>query len=244
MSASNVLDTPSQMRSMSPANHLIGWVAIVCERDCDIEAYTDFRLDSFVGNYGLTKIIVTHDRFEFGLLKPSEYLRLTTWSVFHDCASICFIEGTFYDASQGHQALTGEDPSLAKLLVQNFRAMKERAIEGLSGSFSVFIFDFENRQLLRFVDRLGTKVLYWSFISGDLIVSSNLAVFRTLQAPEVDQTAALQFLTIGFPIGERTLFKGVKIQLPASANVFRGSSMKSIRYWTPQRVKNGLRRGC
>jgi asparagine synthetase B (glutamine-hydrolysing) len=223
-----------------PRNHLVGWLAIAgSDRGNRIRKNIDRGLNAFVGDYGLRKIIQASDGFGFGFRQPETPLPLTTWSLFSDEQGICFVEGVFYDTYFSHQPIDGEDPQLATLLLKNFKAAGAAALEELSGSFSGFIFDRNKESLATFVDRLSTRVLYWTREKGNLIVSSNLASFRALKSPELDRPAAFQYLTIGFPIGERTLLKDVKIQLPASLVTFQGEANKAVRYWSvPKRINN------
>jgi asparagine synthetase B (glutamine-hydrolysing) len=221
-------------------NHLVGWLVIVGKGDeNDIRNKIKLGLNSFVGDYGIKKVIKTNNNFGFGLLKPEIPLTLTTWSYFNDKDNVCFIEGVFYDEYFSHCPGDGEDQQLATLFMRKYKDLKAKAIEKLNGSFCGFIYDCNSKELITFVDRLGVKILYWSYEKGDIIVSSNLAVFRSLKTVSIDQSSTFQFLTIGFPIGEKTLLKDVNIQLPYSVNIYNGNMKKSICYWDiPERRKD------
>jgi asparagine synthetase B (glutamine-hydrolysing) len=224
-----------------PRNHLLGWLAIATsDHRNDIGKNIDRGLNAFVGDYGSLKSIQTKGSFGFGIRQPDTPLPLTTWSFFSDEDGICFVEGVFYDRYFSHQPVDGEDQRLAKILLKHFRAEQTKAIEELSGSFSGFIFDRKEKRLITFVDRLSTRVLYWSHEDDNVIVSSNLAAFRALKTLRLDQQGAFQSLTIGFPVGERTLLKDVKIQPPATINIFQDGKNESLRYWSPPRRTNGI----
>jgi asparagine synthetase B (glutamine-hydrolysing) len=230
-----------------PRNHLVGWLAITASNHRnEIGNHIDRGLNAFVGDYGLLKSIQTKDGFGFGIRQPDTPLPLTTWSFFSDEDGICFVEGVFYDRYFSHDPIERQDRQLAKLVLKNFRDRQTKAIEELSGSFSGFVFEYKDKRLSTFVDRLGTRILYWSNEKDGIIVSSNLAAFRALKTLQLDETAAFQNLTIGFPIGERTLLKNIKIQLPASINVFRGGAKESLRYWNvPKRLTGtSLKESC
>ena len=231
----------------APRNHLLGWLAIAgSDHGNEIKKNIDRGLNAFVGDYGLRKNIQASDRFGFGFREPETPLPLTTWSFSSDEEGICFVEGVFYDTYFSHQPVDGEDRRLAKILLKHFRAERTKAIEELSGSFSGFIFDRKEKRLITFVDRLATKVLYWSKETDHVIVSSNLAAFRALKNLQLDQRGIFQSLTVGFPIGERTLLKDVKIQPPATINIFQNGKKESLRYWSPpKRAKDiSLRESC
>ncbi len=161
------------------------------------------------------KMIWASDGIAFGVWKPEAPLPLTSWSFHEGDDYLCFVEGVFYEDYCGHEPLHGDDPKLADLLVQNYKSEKELAIAALNGCFSGFLFHRQSSTLATFVDRLGVRALYWS-CDQDLVVSSNLSAFKRLKVLKLDDDAAFQFLTIGFPIGERTLLRNVSIQLPCT----------------------------
>src|SRR5262249_6846774 len=146
------------------------------------------------------------------------------------------VEGVFHDDYESHRIVEGEDPNLARALADGIRATGERAIAGLNGTFAGCFIDLTAGSLMTFVDRLGTRDLYWRQAAGEVVVSSNLAAFRPLASMKLDLESAFQFLTIGFPIGERTLLEGISIHPPASVKVFTSTSHSGGRYWTvPER---------
>lgn len=215
-------------------NHLVGWLVIIGkENERTMQDKIIQGLNAFVGDFGLDKAITASAGFGFGLWKPRRPMPLTSWSFFSDEHSVCFIEGVFYDAYLSHQPLDGEDPFLAELFLNNYRTRAAEAIGECNGSFCGFIYDRRERELVTFVDRLGVKVLYWTSERGRVIVSSNLAALRDLMGLSLDHNAAFQFLTIGFPIDERTLLKNVMVQLPCTINTFKGDTRKTARYWNP-----------
>lgn len=222
-----------------PRNHEIGWIVIGGEKDEGVlRERLDAGLNSFCGEQGLLKEMRTAGGLGFGLWKPQNPLRLTTWSLFEEGGKTCFIEGVFYDEYCSHRAANGEDQELARIFLREFDKTGGKAIERLNGSFSGFVFDHNTGRLVTFVDRLGVHSLFWSYENGRVIVSSNLAAFRGLRGLSLDQSAAFQFLTVGFPIGERTLLQGVMIQLPCTMNIYDRSSRRSVRYWDiPKRAE-------
>lgn len=202
-------------------------------------------LNSFMGDYGTKKTITVKDQFAFGFIVPTSPLPLTTWSYFEDDEGCCFIDGVFYEKYFHHQPVDGEDAHLAKHIIDNFRRMNIKAIEELNGSFRGLIYDFRSTHLTTFIDRLGSKILYWSREGNNLIVTTNLASFSKLTIPALDEIAAFQFLTIGFPVGSRTLLKDVQIHTPGMTNSFRESSEETRRYWNiPHRMQGISLNAC
>ena len=201
--------------------------------DHELAAKVDAGLNAFVGEFGTKKMLATTEGIGFGFRKPETPLPLMTWSFYQNADFICFIEGDFYDDYCSYRVLSGEDSQLAKILLRNFNRIKFQALEMVSGSFSGFIFDLRTRELSTFIDRLGVRILYWSYDNEELVVSTNLASLKALRLLHLDPLAAFQCLTIGFPIGERTLLKNVKSQVPCTVNVFSDGTKTSCRYWDP-----------
>jgi asparagine synthetase B (glutamine-hydrolysing) len=222
-----------------PNNYLPRWLAIAGEIDPSaLQTQIRLGLDVFLGYYGTQKIIHTDKHFGFGLLKPAIALPLTTWSFFADSDHIGFIEGIFYDSYDGYTPQNGEDTHLAERIVKKFTLEAFTAIEKVNGSFSGYIYNKNSKKFVTFIDRLGTKVLYWSHIQKYIVVSSTLFALKKLKKFSLDITSAFQFITLEFPIGTRTLLDGVFIQSPANAMIFHNNKSKTIRYWKiPQRLQ-------
>ncbi len=230
-------------------NHLPGWLAIAGDTGGRQEAETRSKvaagLDAFDEDYGSVREITMVTGLCFGFRRPLEPLPMTTWSLCTAGGQTCFLEGVFYDDYLSHCPAPGEDRKLSALVLGQFRETGKRALELLNGSFSGFIFDHASARLITFVDRLGVHVLYWSQEGAAVTVSSNLAAFRRLKALALDEPAALQFLTIGFPVDDRTLLKDVMIQRPCTMNIFHGTTRQMVRYWDlPERMQERSLEDC
>lgn len=214
----------------APSDHLVGWMAIASP-ETDLSAKIDLGLQSFAGDYGRKKTTLVQNGFAFGWREPLAPAPLTTWSIFHDEKILVFVEGSFYDAYCGHRPQQGYDPALGRQLCNEYRRAAENALAGLSGSYSGCIIDYASRRVMTFVDRLATKPLFWARKGKTLAVSSNLASLRNLQAIKIDFIGAYQYLTFGFPLGTRTLFKNVSIHPPSSMQVFDDHGHRTLPYW-------------
>ena len=223
-----------------PNTYMPGWLAIAGETDPSaLQTHIHSGLDAFLGYYGTQKIIHTEKHFGLGFLRPDTVLPLTTWSFFADSDYIGFIEGIFYDAYDGYTPQNGEDAYLAERIVKKFTLEGFAAIEKINGSFSSCIYSKSCKKLMTFIDRLGAKVLYWAYTQNYTVISSTLYGLKKLKKFSLDITSAFQFLTLGFPIGTRTLLDGVFIQPPATAMIFCNNKSETIRYWKiPQRLQH------
>jgi hypothetical protein len=198
-------------------------------------------LDSFVGDYGPLRVSYIDERVAIGILKPIDPPPMSTLSYYRDSRRLAFVEGIFYDDFESHHVAVGESSGLARVVADSIQARGPGAIAGLSGSFAGCVVDLEAQTLLTFVDRLGTRSLYWRQGPNGVIVTSNLASLRHLGRPQLDVQSALQYVTIGFPVGERTLLKDVFVQPPASAHTYSAGPLRSVRYWTPPERRATLR---
>jgi asparagine synthetase B (glutamine-hydrolysing) len=210
---------------------MLGWILIVGGTEPEATTRLSRALEGFIGDYGTRKRIIAAHELAFGLRQPETPLPLLSWSFYQDSQHVCFIEGDFYDKYHVYEPKCGEDPYLAAILANRYAEDGARAIESLNGCFSGFLFECQSRTLTTFIDRLGVRVLYWTSEKDQLIVSSNLGPLRNLKRLKLDADAAFQFLTVGFPIGERTLLQNVRMQSPSTVNVFRDGSRTSSYYY-------------
>src|SRR5262245_20843776 len=223
-----------------PENHGVGWIVIAGPHDQpELRQKVNKGLDGFVGDYGVRSFCCTMSGLGFGLRKPDAPLPMTTWSFTASDRGVCFLEGVLYDTYESHPVDAGEDSKLATLVLDAFLRHGAKAVSGLSGSFAGCVFEPDTGALHTFVDRCGTKPLYWSRHLDALVVASNLAVFRALKASSIDPVAASQYATIRFPVGDPALLGDVRVQAPRTINTFRGKSHRSARYWEiPRRAEN------
>ncbi len=230
----------NSMYQEKPENHLVGWLVISSKKNNKLKDKLRLGIDSFYGDYGKNHKIIILEQFGIGLRIPEQPLSLTTWSYFENTSNVCFIEGTFYENYKGYDIKQGDDPQFAKIFLKHFCTSHKKSLEYLNGSFSGFVLDKITGHITTFVDRLGVKTVYSSNINHTLVISSNLAVFRAFIKPELDSISAFQFLTIGHPIGERTLVKDVFIQQPCTMIVHGENKKKTIRFWKPPERQNNL----
>jgi hypothetical protein len=219
---------------MSFTNHLVGWVAIAgSQPDRIVAEKITAGLRAFGDDFGTTKEIVFRNGCGFGFICPEIPVPLTTWSLYQDPECLCFVEGVFYSKYGTHVPASGEDRELARLVFRRFSEASAKSIAELNGAFCGVVLDFQKRQLITFVDRLGVRVLYWTQAAGEFMVSSKLVAFKWLRNLALDTEAAFQSLTVGFPIGRRTLIRDVQIQPPCSIMTSRGQTVAASRYWDP-----------
>jgi asparagine synthase (glutamine-hydrolysing) len=94
------------------------------------------------------------------------------------------------------------------------------AVERLNGMFALAFFDRARRQVLLARDRFGVKPLYYTIRNGALLFASEIkALLAHPDCPvELDDEGLLEYFTFQNFLGERTLFRGVRI-LPAGCTL-------------------------
>lgn len=113
----------------------------------------------------------------------------------------------------------------------------DRAPEQLQGMFAFAIWDKESRSLFLCRDRIGIKPLYYAHLSdGSLVFGSEIKAL--LEAPGVDASlnmAALpELLATRAPMGDETLFEGVRRLPPGHTLRWKDGRIEVARYWKLQ----------
>ena len=90
-------------------------------------------------------------------------------------------------------------------------------ISGLDGFYQIVVWDGRAQQLHVLNDRVGSMPFHLARVDGGVAFAPEAkALFRLLPIiPRLDLTAATSFLNIGYVIGTRTLFAGVRLLAPA-----------------------------
>jgi asparagine synthase (glutamine-hydrolysing) len=107
-----------------------------------------------------------------------------------------------------------------EVVLRLYRASPRRFLEQLRGMFAFALWDEERDELVVARDRFGIKPLYYTVVDGVLYGASEVkALLPFLPSVETDLQGLREYLTFQFPLGARTLFRGVS-ELPA-AHVLR-----------------------
>jgi asparagine synthase (glutamine-hydrolysing) len=117
----------------------------------------------------------------------------------------------------------GSDSGVADLLRKLYKREGLGFASRLRGSHCAVILDCESRIAALLTDRLGSYPLYWATTDRGLVFASELrAVLRSGESPrELDPASLADYLTFGFPIGNKTLARGVQLVPPGSVLSYR-----------------------
>ena len=109
-----------------------------------------------------------------------------------------------------------------------------KALRAVDGEFAGAVYDRRTQTVRLVTDRSGLRALYWLEHHGDLVWASGLAALLGLPgfSPRIDGRAVDELVTCGHPIGERSLFEGVKLLPPATVLTWsRSQGVRLERYW-------------
>lgn len=113
-------------------------------------------------------------------------------------------------------------------------------ISRLNGMFALALSDERDGTVTLARDRLGIKPLYYTIYEGELLFASEIkALFGAIDAASwvIDRQGLTEYMTYQSPLGENTLFSGIRQVLPGHAITVSAQQPDSIRqvpYWTAQ----------
>jgi hypothetical protein len=127
--------------------------------------------------------------------------------------------------------LGGKDE--AEFALQCYRCGDENALRILNGPFTFFLHDNITRELTVVTDRLGRFPVFFGKFGTTLFFTTDLdSLFNGgVVAPHLDDESITDFLTIGFPLGERSLFSGVKRITGGTVLRVSGDGISQKMYW-------------
>jgi asparagine synthase (glutamine-hydrolysing) len=102
----------------------------------------------------------------------------------------------------------------------------------LRGMFAFAIWDDRRKRLFCARDRFGIKPFYYTVV-GNLLAFASEAKALLPFVPEIasDPEALAEYLTFQYPIGEATLFRGIKQLMPGHLLLVENGRVEVRRYW-------------
>ena len=115
-----------------------------------------------------------------------------------------------------------------------------KTIGTLQGQFAGFI--AENNKFALFTDHVGCLNLYYSYTdSAFLFSTSSMVLAASLKEFIIDQDGCFEFLTVGYPIADRTFYKNIKLTPPGVVWYFSENNLptgRRLRYWKPEEISS------
>lgn len=143
------------------------------------------------------------------------------------------------------QAIIGSDGPArtpAEMLREAYRIRGASALFALRGQFAAVVWDAAVRTAFMATDKAGARNLYWTLCDGSLIFTSQLTSLLAVRGLSLalDDLGVAEFLTLGYPTGDLTLFKDVHILRPGRLLTYDGRNTRIDVYWKPD-VREGAR---
>ncbi|MBE7558933.1 hypothetical protein HS125_08285 [bacterium] len=92
-------------------------------------------------------------------------------------------------------------------------------------------------------DKAGARNLYWTLCDGSLIFTSQLTSLLAVRGLSLalDDLGVAEFLTLGYPTGDLTLFKDVHILRPGRLLTYDGRNTRRLMFTESRRARGSAR---
>ena len=111
-----------------------------------------------------------------------------------------------------------ESPAQPTDVLEAYSAGGVAALLAFEGAFVIVVVDEDLGELIIVNDRLATHTVAYIADLGSFTFApeAKAALYAASREPQLDTTGALEYLSLGYPVGQRTLFEGVARMPPAS----------------------------
>ncbi len=121
----------------------------------------------------------------------------------------------------------------AETLLELYNQHGIRALYALNGLYVILIWDNRNQSLTLVNDRHGFHKLYYCVFNDMLVLSTQMKAIVEIMPykPKIDEVAVAQLLSVGYPMGNRTLIDGIKRIGPATVLIYKSQEINESSYW-------------
>jgi asparagine synthase (glutamine-hydrolysing) len=132
--------------------------------------------------------------------------------------------------SRGFRFRTHSD---TEVILAAYQAYGASCVDHLEGMFAFAIYDQRDASLFMARDRLGKKPLYYAVLGGVLHFASEIKAMAAspLWDPAIDQDALESYLSLGYFIAPRTVYRHVSQLEPAHVLAARDGAVDTRAYW-------------
>lgn len=124
-----------------------------------------------------------------------------------------------------------------KILTEGYKAWGEEMGHHLHGMYAFALLDEESGKLFCLRDRFGTKPFYY-YITADGRILYGTTIRRIMEQPgfvkELDESQLQIYMSLTYPAGEDTFFKGIKKLMPGHILIWQNGTYEIKRYWKPE----------
>lgn len=129
---------------------------------------------------------------------------------------LIIFEGKFY--SKKEEQLKDFFFKRADILWKNETNLHDfKWLDNEDAEFILIIYNKKNNQIIIQNDIQGRLPLYYSFTNGSIVVSRNIQFVKTISESVYSRTSLANYLLLGYPLGNETLYQNIKKLYPASS---------------------------
>jgi len=154
------------------------------------------------------------------------------YAIDEEAGVLCLFDGiVFTDADSPRNALI--EPDGAKKLLSAYLESGPDCLQDVEGNFSVAWWDNKSRRLTIGTDKIGQNLLFYGKHNGNFVFGSYITQLLASQllTKELDLEGFADLLACEFVLGERTLFRDIRIIGPATYLVIEGEEVTAKQYW-------------
>jgi len=132
--------------------------------------------------------------------------------------------------ARGHRYRTASD---TETILHAYEEYGPDCVEKLEGMFAFVIYDGRRRELFAARDRLGKKPFFYATLGGMFHFASELPALSVspLWKGEIDLTAIEGYLSLGYFIAPRTIYRDVHKLMPGHWLRISGGRIETRQYW-------------
>jgi asparagine synthase (glutamine-hydrolysing) len=119
-----------------------------------------------------------------------------------------------------------------EVILAGFHLEREAIIPRLRGMFAFALWDAASNEVWLVRDRFGKKPLFYSQVGGRVFFASELKAVLRAVAPPIDHVALIEYLTLGYIPGPRTVYRSIKRVPPAhQLHIKANGAIHLERFW-------------
>jgi asparagine synthase (glutamine-hydrolysing) len=125
-----------------------------------------------------------------------------------------------------------------EVVLRGYETWGLEVLPRLNGMFAFAIWDRRARRLVLARDPVGVKPLFYALLPHGVVFASEIkALLRTPGIDDaLDPLGLADYFTVGYTVGERTVFRAIRKLLPGHVLVWRDGGIECRRYWSPPAV--------
>jgi len=117
-------------------------------------------------------------------------------------------------------------------ILASYEKYREESVKKLRGMFAFALYDKKNNSIFCARDRFGIKPFYYLIKNNNFYFASEAkALIPFLDEIKTNAKAFSEYLTFQYPIGEHTLFDGIKQLMPGHYLKIKNGVVEIQKYW-------------